>query len=293
MATQPPPHYAESVMVQSLSRNGLEEVSLRLARFPGHMSGHPGNGIAHVWVHVATRRGAWSLVEESFELTRPGATPVGDDQADFHAVRGTQWLRYEAERRNSGRLRGRVSGRLLVAPTRHPLVRTGSLPLLIDTEFEARSPGYRSPANRWEITGRLCGMLQIGGKTLQIDHDHGKWHEQTGPRARFAPAFTYLNVQNDRVALLAIGFERGASGYALIGDESLDVRAFAIDPAGSTERNFVVTLEDGRRVEGRCRVVQVWSVPIEGQRRPGSSVLAESNLGTLWGALNDWKPQAQ
>lgn len=33
-------------------------------------------------------------------------------------------------------------------------------------------------------------------------------------------------------------------------------------------------------------------VPIEGVRRPGSSVVVESNLGVMLGSLNDWQPPA-
>jgi hypothetical protein len=36
--------------------------------------------------------------------------------------------------------------------------------------------------------------------------------------------------------------------------------------------------------------VQEWSVPIEGIRRPGSSVVVDSNIGRLTGSLNDWNP---
>lgn len=286
MAQDLPEHYAESVMVASLSKNGVEDVSFRLARFPDR-------GIAHVWLHVATSNGAWSLVDESFEPVHRDATPVRDDSAEFRAVRERQWLLYEADGRNGGRLHGRVTGQLLVVPTRHPLNQSGNLPLAIDVHFEARSPGYRSPMNRWEITGRLSGTIAIGSERLEFDHDDGKWHEQIGPRPRFAPAFSYFNVQNDRLALLAMGFARGASGYALIGNETVGVASLVIDPVGTRERAFSVTLEDGRRVEGRSRTVQEWSVPIEGRRRPGSSVIAESNFGRLLGTLNDWDPGTQ
>lgn len=285
MALELPAHYAESVMIHSLSEDGGEDVSLRLARFPD-------KGVAHVWLHVANEKGAWSLVDESFELTHVDATAVRDDAVEFSAGRGTQWLRFESAGRNSGRLEGRVTGELLVASTRHPREERGTVALAIDIDFAARSAGYRSPTNRWEITGRLAGTLDMAGNAFEFDHHYGKWHEQTGPRARFAPAFTYLNVQNEQLALLAIGYADGAAGYAQFGQQTVGVSALTIDPPGSEERKFSVLLEDGRKIEGRSRMVQHWSVPIEGQRRPGSSVIVDSNYATLWGTLNDWDPEA-
>ena len=41
---------------------------------------------------------------------------------------------------------------------------------------------------------------------------------------------------------------------------------------------------------GTATEIQHWSVPIEGVRRPGSSIVVDSNLGKLMGSLNDWDP---
>lgn len=270
-------------MIHSLSEDGAEEVSLRLARFPER-------GDAHVWLHVALDGRAWSLADEGFRTEMALATAVDEDTAEFHAQQGARHISFHASQRHSGHLRGRVSARVHVAETRHPELGPGAQPLSLNLTFHAHSPGFKSPSKRWEMTGRLVGTVEVSGNVVKIDHVFGKWHEQTGPRARFAPAFTYLNVQNPELSLLAIGFDEGAAGYAMINGETVGVVDLEIDPAGEASRNFDVTLSDQRRVKGRARVVQTWSVPIEGKRRPGSSVLINSNFGDLVGTLNDWVP---
>lgn len=282
-----PEHYAESVMVFALSADGTDEVSLRLARFPD-------SGLATIWLHIATQGGAWSLAHESFLLEHNEATNVRDDIAAFGAQMDDEQVVFATTDRNSLHMRGHVRANLNVNATRHPAVEKRTVPVSLDLRFEGASQGFRSKANRWELTGRLTGTVTVAGKYFGIDGE-GKWHEQTGSRAQFAPAFTYFNVQGDQLALLAIAFADRISGYVRMGDLMLGVKAFTIDPitAGSAStgfRAFTLTASNGDVVEGRARVVQAWSVPIEGIRRPGTAVLVDSNRGALLGTLNDWQP---
>jgi len=142
------------------------------------------------------------------------------------------------------------------------------------------------------MTGSVQGTIKVAGKTLTFDHTEGKWHEQTGSRPAFAPAFTYLNLQNKALTLLATGLRDTAVGYAERDGKVIGVDALTIDPVGQEERPFVVTLNDGQRIEGIARKVQDWSVEIEGKARPGSSIIAETSEGNLFGSLNDWQSDA-
>lgn len=277
-----PEHYAESVMIFALSDDGTEEISLRLARFPDR-------GTGTVWLHVADGAGAWSLASETFELAAAGATPVRADAANFGARQGADTVTFESFDRNAEHMRGRVHGMLHAARTRHPDSATGDEPVAFDLAFHADAPGFRSETNRWELTGRITGTISLPGRTLAFDHA-GKWHEQTGPRARFAPAFTYFNVQGAGLALLVVAFEDRVDGYALVDGRMLGIRSFEIEDATLATRRFRTVLSDDRVVSGSARVVQTWSVPIEGRRRPGTSVLVDSNVGPLLGTLNDWDP---
>ncbi|MCB1694199.1 MAG: hypothetical protein KDI19_15615, partial [Pseudomonadales bacterium] len=60
----------------------------------------------------------------------------------------------------------------------------------------------------------------------------------------------------------------------------------------SNARHFSIRLVDGRTIEGTADVRQRWSVPIEGKDRPGSTVVADTNVGRLIGSLNDWDPDS-
>jgi hypothetical protein len=293
----PTADYAESVAIGAMSVDGAVEISLRLARRPAHDSGT-------VWLHVATGDGAWSLVDESVTLhdvaglrhdtpaAPPNAAPITDvhaDSARFTAY-GTSPVQFVSDARRSARMHGRVRATLQAHPTRHPEDGPGSVPITIDLTFTANGPGARlNNDRRWELFGDVRGTVTIDGRTHDIDLP-GKWHEQIGERPSFAPAFTYFNVQGDGIGLLAIRYTAGTAGFALIGDRMHGVRDMTIDAYGPPARAFNVILDDGSTVSGKARVVQTWSVPIEGQRRPGAGVVAETNRGTLVGTLNDWAP---
>ena len=272
-------------MILLMSDDASTEISLRLARFPEQ-------NLGTVWLHVATEAGAWSLADESFELASSRATPVAEDTVSFDAWNGAQSIRFDAVQRNSGKMQGRVTGKFLVSATRHPESIPGDIPVTVDLRFDARSEGYKNQG-RWEMTGQVSGFVTVDDNSYFMAAD-GKWHEQTGPRAGFAPAFRYFNVQNSDAAILAIQYAERFRGYAMLGDGIHDLTAVAIDPPGSypgAERKFSLTLDNGQNVSGTARIVQEWSVPIEGQRRPGASVVVDSNLGRLTGSLNDWEPR--
>ncbi len=281
MPEELPEHFAESVVIGLLAEDGTLDLSLRLARFPQ-------SGKAHIWLHVAAGEGAWSLVDEVFELDYHNATPVTEDDATFDASHRDQRVSFASRNRN-GLLQGSIEANLLVTPTRHPQVGPGTVPALIQLQFSAASPGFRSPTKRWELTGRTAGVVTIGDQSWQIHHD-GKWHEQTGSRPKFAPAFTDFNIQNSESSIVVIGRQQATGGYADIAGEVSKVVEFSIEAQGPADRGFSITLENGRSITGVARVVQRWSVPIEGKRRPGSSVLVESNIGSFRGSLNDWEP---
>jgi hypothetical protein len=286
MTNEPAPeHYAESVMIFSLSDDGTQEISLRLARFPEQ-------GAATVWLHIGTPAGAWSLADESFELATDGVTPVRAESAVFSARQGTQQVTFESVGRNDTRMQGRIRGNLRVKATRHPELGGGDMPVELDLKFLGDAPGFRSETNRWELTGRITGAIQAQGWTHSIDYP-GKWHEQTGPRTQFAPAFTYFNVQGMGIAILVIAFAERVDGYAFVDGAMHGIRSFEIDDMGLESRGFRAVLSNGQFIEGSARVVQAWSVPIEGTRRPGASILVDSNVGPLLGTLNDWDPSVE
>jgi hypothetical protein len=291
-------NYAESVAIGAMSNDSTIEISLRLARFPARNAGS-------VWLHVAIDGDAWTLVDEDVGLDAArvpattqkstvadgGArllTPVHADAASFVGFSPSA-VRFDTRQRN-GDMRGDVQATLRAHAARHPEAGRGDVPVALALTFTAAGPGARlNDGRRWELFGRVQGDVTISGRRHEIDLP-GKWHEQVGERASFAPAFTYFNVQGDGIGLLAIRYATRSVGFALLDGPMLGVRQLTIEPYGAAVRTFDVELDDGSRVNGQARVVQTWSVPIEGQRRPGAGVVVDSNRGRLVGSLNDWDP---
>lgn len=293
-AAVPGPQYRESVALGAMSLDGTTELSVRLAR-------HPASNSGSVWMHLAIDGEAWSLVEEDLRLRgepSPGATegpalvaatPVADDAVEFRAG-GRGDVRFASRMRHSSAMHGELLATLYAHATRDPEPGPGDVPIRFELTFTADGPGGRlNEGSRWELFGRVHGRVIVGGRVHQIDLP-GKWHEQVGDRPAFAPAFTYLNVQGERFGLLAIDLTGRAAGFASEGGRTVPIVRFQIEPPGEPLRRFEAELEGGEVVAGSARIVQSWSVPVEGQRRPGSGVVVESNRGPLAGSLNDWRP---
>ena len=282
-AQTPGPDYAESVAIGAMSEDGEFELSLRLARFPARSGGS-------VWLHLAVAGQAYSLVDESVNLgVTPAVTPVQADTARFSAGTTTD-LWFQTRARQSTAMQGEVSARLKVLAERHPEAGSGTIPVEVELQFVANQLGARlNNDRRWDLFGRVTGQVTVNGTTHAVDLP-GKWHEQTGDRASFAPAFTYLNVQGPGFGMLAIGYTDRATGFVARESGNTAVTAMRIDPPGVAPRTFTVTLASGEVITGAARTVQNWSVPIEGQRRPGAGVVVDSNQGQLVGSLNDWNP---
>lgn len=279
--TPVPADYNESVMVFSMSDDGEQEISLRLARFFEQARGE-------VWLHVATSEGAWSLAWDGLQLPHTRATSVFDASAVYEAQRGDESVRFATDARHEGGMRARVTGRLLANPTRHPEPGAGRVPVSFNLAFSGSWPGVRSANGRWELTGAVDGWIEVDGRRTAISHQ-GKWHEKFGPRPTFARSFVYFAAQAEDRALLAIGSSAGAGGFFQQDGEVRQVTGLDIDPHGPSAREFVITLDDGEVLTGTARVVQEWSVPIEGRRRPGSAVLLNGDLNGMTGTLNDWE----
>ncbi|XOV83504.1 MAG: hypothetical protein ACFHXK_22055 [bacterium] len=283
---QLPDHYAESTMLFALSADGQQEISLRLARFPL-------TGQATLWLHVADGKQGWAMAHEQF-TTALQATPVDNETVDFAAQHGDQMVKFVSQNRHGQQMQGHLTAQLKAVASRHPELGDGTVPVRVDLKYNSASEGYRSFSGRWEMTGSVRGTVSVDDKVITFD-DPGKWHEQTGPRAQFAPAFTYFNVQNESVALLAIAFADGVAGYGMFDGQFYELQAFEIQDPQAAPRSFKAELYDPEAgaqlsLQGQARTVQQWSVPIEGQRRPGASVIVETTRGQMFGSLNDWQP---
>lgn len=275
--------YAESVALAGLQLDGEQEFSVRLARFPGRNRGG-------LWLSalVGGRRFAGAASGVELGALR-GRTPVEADAVVFEVSGDPTAARFESRDRHSGAMLGIVRATGRVQRADHPDEGAGDERVSIEAEFRAAHEGVRVRPGRLEVMGRVTAILTTPDRVYRLEVP-GKWHEQTGERPRFAPAFTYFNLLGESAALLASRTANRPWGYALLDGRVVRVTDFTIDPYGTPRRAFRVALEDDRVVEGEARVKRETSVPIEGRRRPGALVVARTRLGDMVGHLNDWDP---
>ncbi|MEZ5550905.1 MAG: hypothetical protein R3E82_08455 [Pseudomonadales bacterium] len=275
------PDYAESVAMTGHSVDASTTFDVRIARFPA-------SGRGTLWMYVYLDGRQLALVDEVLALTPPEVTEVSGPDATF-AVTGTSAATLTGKARDTSGMRGLLQARGRLHATAHPEPGDGEVPVEIEMSFTADHAPINVRPGRIEVMGRVQGRILVDGTSHRIDIP-GKWHEQTGVRPQFAPAFTYLFVQGAGSGIMATRFAEGAWGYVYNEGTVRSIIAMDIAPYGATERAFTATLEDGSRLSGSARVVREVSVPIEGKRRPGATVLVESDMGPLVGVLNDWNP---
>lgn len=277
----PASNYAESAMLGAISMDGREELTLRIAR-------NPGRGTGTIWMHLAIDGLVYSAVEEDVplpaDMNRVSAeTPWSELELD-----GVRFTRDVPRGPIHDNARIAIEAELRASPRRHPEPGDGFHPVTLSLDFRPDGRVFRvHSGTRREVYGEVRGTVTTPERTRGLTLP-AKWHEQWGPRARFAPSFTYLNLQNADSAVLAIRYAQGTVGYLIDADGRHRVTSMEIDAEGPESRRFRIEVEDRPDVTGTARVTQRWSVPIEGRRRPGSGVVAETSLGTLAGSLNDW-----
>ena len=272
--------YAESVAMTGYAMDASTTFDVRIARFPE-------SGRGSLWFYLYFGGVQYALVDDSVTLTSDGVTVVASADASF-AVAGTSTASLTGTDRHRSGMQGRLQARGHLHRRAHPDPGQGEVLVQIEAAFEAGHEPIRVRPGRIEVMGRVAGVARIESEVHDFDLP-GKWHEQTGERPAFAPAFTYLFVQGMEAGLMVTRHARGAWGYVFRQGTTVAVTGLEIEPYGSPRRSFTATLEDGSIVRGRATVVREVSVPIEGRRRPGATVLVESDLGAMVGVLNDWR----
>ncbi|HEY7270475.1 MAG TPA: hypothetical protein VH951_11665 [Dehalococcoidia bacterium] len=192
-----------------------------------------------------------------------------------------------------GALDSRFAGQIRIAVLAHaeaePDAGPGESAVRIEATFRAESKPQKVVTGRFETPGRVEATIEVAGE-LQRLSGFGKWHEQRGPRARFAAAFTYMSVGGPGGAILASRNARGAWGYLASNGSVTPVSAFEVG-SDSKRRDFNVTLADGRSFGGSAERRHRYSVAVEGNRRPGNIVVCSTPFGLMVGELNDWNPE--
>lgn len=285
----PPPdrtgeHYSESVALVLFAEDGSREVSLRLARMPGRRT-------STIWASVDDGPATLALADRADLAPGALATPVETARAVF-SVEDRWTARFDRRLRAGRDLRGRVAFTGRMHGRSEPPEGEGDLAVRIEADFEALHAPSPVRPGRLEVFGRGSARLHLPDRRLQAS-GFAKWHEQTGERVRFAPAFTYVSIIGPSGALLAVASERAHYGFALEGGRTVPVTRLDISELGddaAAPRTFTARLADGRSIEGATRTLRTGSVPIEGQRRPGATVVAETGLGRMVGHINDWRP---
>lgn len=277
------PAYAESMAISGLREDAAFSFIVRLARFPPKQK-------ATLWVSAHIDGTDYAVTDEALSLSHNQATPIAEQEVVFEAT-GSSHATFRSFARHSAEMHGVVSAGSKAHKAEHPEPGPGSLPVTIETAFKvSHTPANVRPGRR-EMMGRVTGTITLGDDSWQFDMP-GKWHEQVGPRPRFAPAFTYLFVQGEGIGIMTSKHASGAFGYLLANGTTVAVNDMQIEPYGNNPRAFTITLEYGHQIKGIARIVRETSLPIEGKRRPGATVIVESDIGRMVGVLNDWNPDA-
>ncbi len=278
------PIYAESVQLAGLTVDGAQEISFRVARFPRR-------GEATLWATACIGDQVYNAAIENLALGEyKGRTPVEDQKVRFD-VAGTDQAQLTRQTMRTGLLKGSAKVVFGAHKTADPPPGRGPHPLVIEARFESSHQPVKVRPGRSEVMGRIWVTVRTPAGVHKFQ-GFGKWHEQVGERPRFASAFTYLGVMGERSGLLAVWLKAGAFGYARLGDQIIAVKTVEFDPLGA-RRKFRVGLENGRVIEGEAVTRRTISTPIEGRRRPSTTVIVASDIGPLVGNLNDWEPDKQ
>jgi len=273
--------YAESVAMTGHAEDAATTFDVRIARFPEQNRGT-------LWFYAYVNGRQYSLVDEHVQLLTEATTPVAQADVTF-SLTGSSSASLAGRDRYSANMTGHLQARGMLHPQAHPEPGQGEIPVEIEASFTAGHTPINVRAGRIEVMGRVRGTVRIDGQQVHIDLP-GKWHEQTGERPSFAPAFTYLFLQGEERGLMATRHARGAWGYVFQDGVITDITALEIAPYGQPKREFTATLFDGSMIDGTATIVREVSVPIEGKRRPGATVVVDSDIGHLMGVLNDWRP---
>ncbi|MEX0941483.1 MAG: hypothetical protein WD002_02955 [Pseudomonadales bacterium] len=277
------PEYAESMAVSGLQEDTTFSFIVRLARFPLKRK-------ATLWVSAYIDGIDYAVTDEALSLSHDQATPIAKQEVEFEASGGSR-AAFRSFDRHSAKMHGVVFAGSKAHKGEHPEPGSGSLPIVIETAFKVSHTPANVRPGRMEMMGRVAGTIMLGGDSWQFDMP-GKWHEQVGPRPNFAPAFTYLFVQGEGIGIMTSKHARSAFGYLLANGETIAINDMQIEPYGNNPRAFTVTLEYGHQINGNARIIRETSVPIEGKRRPGATVIVDSDIGRMVGVLNDWNPDA-
>jgi hypothetical protein len=273
--------YAESVAIAGIRSDAGVEFSLRLGRFPAR-------GFGSLWAGAYLGGQSYGAGDNDLVLADfTGPTPIENERVVFE-VSGLSSARFESFNRHSNHMQGSVHALAMVHQAAHPPSGRGDTPMKVEAFFEASHQAVRVRTGRMEVMGRVTASIVLPSGEYQFVVP-GKWHEQIGDRPRFGPAFVYLNLRGEGIELLASARKNRAWGYAYLGDQVIMVNGFTLDPP-TPKRAFKVALENGKNIQGEAVTIRETSVPIEGRRRPGATVVASTNIGDMVGHLNDWQP---
>lgn len=277
-----PPDYAESVMMVLFSPDGRRDLSVRLWRLLQQNR-------ATIWGAYADEAGSFRMADEGPLPHDAVPTEVEGDRATFSHLNSWR-AKFSRARRRTDQMRGEVFLSAGMHATSDPPPGEGPLPALIHANFRAVHAPVLVRPGRIEVFGRGRAMIQVDGKRFDFD-GLAKWHEQVGPRPSFGPAFTYVALTAGDTAFMATKNAAGVAGFVARGGKIRRVAAMDINEL-APERRISAILDDGEEFTATTKAMRVSSEPIEGQRRPGATVVASTSMGPMVGQINDWSPLA-
>ncbi len=167
----------------------------------------------------------------------------------------------------------------------------GDIPIAINARLDPQKHFAGMRQGRTAIQGAVEAQMTIGGNTVPL-RSLGQFHEQPRENPRWVSSFTYASLWGEDLSLTASMTPGGTRGFVFRGGDTVSVSNLLISEPGP-KRRLRLELENGQAYEGPCSWRHEYFIPMFDRLWRGTKVTAQLGGFSLWGSINDWKPEEQ
>jgi len=270
--------WSESVRMDSQSADGEEGFWLRICRYPG-------NDTTWTWGHVFTYNGLYAFTDH-YQPCSEQRTDLSQNQVTYQSGQGSNQVTLVRNGTQLSPLSCSARARVNMHKRNDAPHGAGNYPVAIDAEFTSLTSYADLLPGRTEVQGRVQATIEVENQRLQFD-SLGQFHEQPQERPRWMSPFTYLSVWSEELAATCILTPRSSNGFVFQNGELFLVSEIAIEPPAPS-RGLLITLANGRTLEGRTETKHQFAIPVYDNDWNGSRVFASINGTNCAGAVNDY-----
>lgn len=267
---------SESVHSGVSSQDGAQRLTMRLCRYPAL-------GLSWLWIHARIENVFYSFVDHLAPCTNE---PVNVEANSVRYADAGSALVFHREGRAGAPTAAGAEGVCRALASATSRFGAQDTPLAARIRFSPERLYAGLNRGRTEVFGRGEADIELGGRTYRFSGP-AQFHEQGQTQPRFTAPFCYATLWGDGAASTLLISRGRREGYLLEGDRTVNVTSVSIAPR-APRRALVVSLADGRRLEGEAVVRQAYTIPITGQIWRGHMVDVELGGRTYRGHVNDF-----